>query len=128
MALSLEQLRAKAQLAPVPSPGQGLQLDPQGRLPVSLLRINGIVGSVSAAGAIVSGTGFTVAKGAAGIYTVTFTPTLSAVPIVVINAIGNTAIPAHPRLVTAAGFEADLYSAAFAGQDDPWNFIAINAQ
>lgn len=37
MALSLAELRAQAGLAPVPSPGQGLQLDANGRIPAPLL-------------------------------------------------------------------------------------------
>lgn len=37
MALTLKQLRAQAGLAPAPSPGQGLQLDANGRIPAALL-------------------------------------------------------------------------------------------
>lgn len=51
------------------------------------MEVGRIAGST---GAIVSGTGFTVSRTAAGTYTITFTSAFSAAPVVTANVFGGT--------------------------------------
>lgn len=61
-----------------------------GTLETNLGGLRIVRGSVTAAGAIDAGTGFTIAKTGTGLYTITFSPAFSAVPSVVASA-GTTA-------------------------------------
>lgn len=91
--------------------------------------INGITGSVSAAGAIVSGTGFAVAKGAAGQYTISFTTALSAVPVVVDTGSsnnGSSSVNFYNK--TTGGFQVSAQTITVGAADVPFDFIAIVPQ
>lgn len=82
-------------------------------------------GTVSSAGAVVRGAGFTAAKNATGNYTITFTTTFAAVPIVV--AMGASSTVAFAISNTALTATADIltYDAAGAATDLTFHFIAI---
>lgn len=89
-------------------------------------------GSVSGAGAVTAGSGFTAAKVGTGQYTVTFSPTLVSVPAVVLTAgpipaaINATLLNALP--VTATSFSVGtvaLSAGTTTALDSPFQFIAI---
>lgn len=97
--------------------------------PVVVAEINGITGRVSAAGAILQGTGFSVVHGAAGIYTITYTAPFASVPVVVVTAEGVdriSDIDAGSNLTT--GFVMRIVDLAGAGADQVFDFISINPQ
>jgi hypothetical protein len=54
--------------------------------------VSAIEGNINSDGSIASGTGFTVTKGAAGIYTVNFTVAFSVAPVVVATASGSARV------------------------------------
>lgn len=60
---------------------------------------NNINGRITAAGAITSGTGFTITKGAAGLYTINFTNPFPVVPITLVQGNG----PNSDCIITTTG-------------------------
>ena len=94
--------------------------------------INGITGYINAAGTPVLGTGYTSVRNSAGIYTVTFTPSLSSAPIVDATSVNDSGIRAINYLSappTASSFQIvsfDVVGATNASQ--AFNFIAIVPQ
>lgn len=92
-----------------------------------------IRGSVEGNGTIDRGSGFTVSRTSTGHYTVTFSPTLSAAPVVVISAWGDVANAgnlsnAHPASTppTATSFEARTANpGSTAYVDCGFDFIAV---
>ena len=110
-------------------PALALTAGGQAGTPVVSL-INGVTGSVSPTGTVVSGSGWSATNPGAGQYVVTFSPALTAVPIVVATAYnGNSFIVDLPAPATAAGFNAYLYEIVSATLlNKPWGFIAILPQ
>ena len=79
----LEILKRDAPLNAVePTGGMGLTLDATGKVPRAALPTL-ITGRIATDGSITAGTRFTVAKGAAGIYTITYTAAFTAAPLVI---------------------------------------------
>jgi hypothetical protein len=86
--------------------------------------VTAITGHVSAAGAILAGTGFTVVKGAAGIYTVNFTTAFSAAPLVLLAVLNvNAQRGAQLTAVAVGSFGVITFNAAGA-ENDEWFFLA----
>lgn len=91
--------------------------------------INGITGRVSAAGAILAGSGYSITKGAAGVYTVNFTPVLAAVPIFLatVNTAGgymisSTAAPTNASVPLSVVSDAGILT------DQGFSFLALAVQ
>ena len=85
-----------------------------------------ITGRVTAAGAIAGGTGFAVAKGGAGLYTITFTTAFASIPVINITTEGVAANPTDAQYTAAAttGFQAVLFNAGAGFFDGNFNFTA----
>lgn len=86
-------------------------------------------GQIAANGAITSGTGFTVTKGSTGIYTINFTSSFAANPVVLVSGhTDNTTYSSSPFVVTIT--TADVLvrvreMASNASVDAIWSFLAI---
>lgn len=89
-----------------------------------------IRGGVSGAGAITKGTGFTVARGSVGVYTITFTAAFSATPIVVVTPSANTGgvLPIwFTNGITTGTCVVQFFTTGAAAVDLPFDFIAYEA-
>jgi hypothetical protein len=82
-------------------------------------------GSVTLAGALAGGEGFSVVRNGAGsgLYTVTFTSAFADTPMVVtiLGAVGVTL----PGSISTTGFTCNTYNMSSVGTDNSWQFIAI---
>jgi len=85
-----------------------------------------VVGSVASAGAITSGTGFTVNKTGTGVYAVSFSPALASIPAVFYAPVGTGAVFLSV-LPSAAGFTVTTATDATftTPADKAWVFQAI---
>jgi len=83
-----------------------------------------IRGNITAAGGITNGSGFTITKGAAGIYTVNFTTNFNSAPSVVSVIEANLGIT-NTNGVTAASAVINTWTVAGAATDRSFSFIAI---
>lgn len=93
------------------------------------VRVNGITGSVSSAGAIVAGTGFSVAHPSTGLYQITLSPALSATPIVTALAfIGSGAGYCIMKSVSAVLIEIETVNGAGTLTDEAFHFVALIPQ
>lgn len=81
-------------------------------------------GQVSAAGAVVLGSGFTSSRSSAGIFAVNFTTAFSAQPVVVPSLFGATG-NFNVAGANAASCQVNTYDTAWAAADRAFNFIAI---
>lgn len=132
-------------VTPQPSAGQGLALDPKGKLSPSLLAgypndgtkaLKGdgtwgtvtsktITGIVTSAAGITAGTGFSVVNNSAGVYTVSFTVPFAAAPVVLVTSIsgGGDDVTSNLRSASTSGFVASF---TFAGvlTNVGFNFLA----
>lgn len=90
---------------------------------VENLRI--IRGIVNSAGTILEGTGFTVTKGAAGFFTITFSPSFADLPAVVVSA--QSGIDRIATCTSVSAFSTGIVTRDSAGSvvDNQFNFIAI---
>lgn len=87
-----------------------------------------IRGTVSSAGAIVVGSGFTVSRTGVGQYTVTFTTAFADHPTVTLGAgitVANYAVKLTTRSATAIAVNTITIAAAPANVDAEFSFIAI---
>lgn len=97
--------------------------------PPSTSALNGLTGAVSAAGAILSGSGFTVAHPATGKYVVTATSPLGAAPIVVATANSQYCVIQTVGAITTTTFTIWTIDGSTANLTDfPWNFLAVVPQ
>ena len=97
--------------------------------PPSTSALNGLTGAVSAIGAVVSGSGFTVAHPATGKYVITATSPLAAAPIVVATANNQYVVAQTVGAITTTTFTVWLIDGGSASlTDQPWNFLAIVPQ
>jgi hypothetical protein len=89
----------------------------------------GVTGRVSAAGAIVGGSGFTVVRSATGTYSITFNSALISTPVVLV-ALTDTAAAAHVvsnttfPTPTTTGFGVRTLNTSFVNTDCAFNFLA----
>jgi hypothetical protein len=83
-----------------------------------------ITGQVAATGAITAGSGFTVAAGGAGVYTVTFNTAFATVPTV-LAILGPTAPAASRFMVVTAVTTGQVVFATGPGTNQPFNFVAF---
>ncbi len=87
-----------------------------------------IRGVVNAAGGILAGTGFTVSKGVAGVYTLNFTTAFTAPPTVTATADsqgGNSRVAMTDGAVAGSAGIRITVSGTGAGTDAPFHFIAM---
>jgi hypothetical protein len=82
-------------------------------------------GVVHASGSILAGTGFTVTKGAAGFFTINFSPSFSDMPAVTVTPQSGVARIATCTSVSASGSGIWTRDAAGNAIDNQFNFIAI---
>lgn len=122
MPLSRDDIVAMTSTTYSPAPGVVVSVQPS-----TSTRINGVTGKVSGAGAIVAGTGYSVVRSSAGTYVVTFTATLSAIPVVVANCQSSTLITT-PDTITASSFQVFVSTSGGTGTDSAFDFIAIVPQ
>jgi hypothetical protein len=90
---------------------------------VENLRI--IRGIVNGAGTVLEGTGFTITKGAAGFYTITFTPAFADLPAVVVSPQSGLDRIATCTSITASSTGIFTRDSAGTAVDNQFNFIAI---
>jgi len=89
-----------------------------------------ITGIVLSTGAINNGTGFTVAKGAAGIYTVTYTTPYPGTPVVVVTVAQGpspTKLFAEMPTSSSVSFDVNIFSDAGVLTDATFNFLSTLA-
>ena len=84
-------------------------------------------GTVSSTGAIVEGAGFTVTKGAPGVYAITFNPAFADAPAVVAGAgaSGGAYMAKVSPQPTTAGFGIIAFTTAAANLDAEFHFVAV---
>lgn len=93
---------------------------------LSTLQSGGITGRISAAGAIVAGSGFTAARNALGQYTVTFTVPFAAAPTVLVAGTGTT-FTSQSWLVNPSTTQVVVYgqTGGIGPVDQAFNFLAV---
>lgn len=126
MAVTLKELQQIGVVAQ-PTVGHGVALDLTGRVPVSVLPRE-ITGSVTGAGAVTAGTGFTVNRTGAGRYVITFTLAFTAAPVVVVSVVaatGNETLTVNASTTTA--FQVNTNDAG-AAVDRAFYFIAAEVR
>lgn len=90
--------------------------------------INGVTGIISAAGLIAGGTGFTVVKGAAGVYSINYTVPFAALPVVLIGAVMDIFGTAVVSVQNQGTFTVNFQTVAGVPTDTRWSFAAIAIQ
>ena len=91
--------------------------------------INGLTGYVSAAGTILSGSGFTVAFSPPGVYTITYTTAFTALPIVVATVALGGGVGIEVKNPTSGGCEIDTFQTNTTNaQNSAFYFFAVAAQ
>ncbi len=87
-----------------------------------------LTGIIAQNGSIVAGTGFSVAKGTAGLYNVTFSVPFSALPVVTATS-GYRLFAASYSLLTVNGFQGQVTdTTALVFSDAPWSFTVTPVQ
>lgn len=82
----------------------------------------GLAGTISSAGAVVRGEGFTSVRNALGNYTVTFSPAFADVPVVTFG--GTTASELRHTAVSASSMTVNTFNSAGGLIDSEFDFIA----
>jgi hypothetical protein len=98
--------------------------------PVDAKRIRGLVipltGQVAADASIDAGTGFTVAAGATGVYTITFDSAFAAAPTVIATVFDNTGSRvAHITSVSAADVVIQVREGGGTARDKAFHFVVF---
>jgi hypothetical protein len=86
-----------------------------------------IGGSVSSAGTALSGAGFTIQKGAAGVYTILFERGFRPVSVVASSAINATNRSSDVALVAGSWVVTMFVGTTGAAIDAPFTFVAVGA-
>lgn len=116
-----------ASIAPPRQPT--LNIGSPGVVTPTMGQVDGITGSVSAAGAIVLGSGFTVTKGAVGIYTLNFTTAFAAAPILLLTLTSTAGLIAYASPVpNTASAGVIIRDSGFNNVDCAFDFLALAVQ
>ena len=88
-----------------------------------------LTGSIDSDGTILAGTGFTITKGAAGLYAINFTTAFQSPPVVlltVVKNLGSVRIISLNPLPTVSVAHVVIQGTAATGADEQWQFVAFN--
>lgn len=87
---------------------------------------SGLTGLIASDGTTTAGTGFTSARSSAGVYAITFSPMLTAVPVVVAQSLFTSGFISVVFTVapTTSGFTATTFSGG-TPTDSAWNFFTV---
>lgn len=85
-----------------------------------------LFGGVNSTGAILHGTGFTITKGAAGVYTINFNTAFSDIPGFTFNPLNVSGVRNYDVVsASASSVQVIVITSAGAGIDTPFIFVAI---